>query len=89
MTLGMLSNGGLTPNTAAVYNGGFPSLPNGNLTMSEAHPAPIYSLEHSANGTASGPMPVSFLGNGNPIAEMPPASLDWVCFVIRSSLALV
>ena len=91
MTLGMLSNGGLTPNTAAVYNGGFPPLPNGNMTMSEAHPsgpAPSYSLEHSANGTASGPMPVSFLGNGNPIAEMPPASLDWVCFITRSSLAL-
>ena len=77
MTLGMLSNGGMTPNPGAIYNGSFPS----NVNMTDAQSSgiiPSFSMEQSANGTASAPMPFSFLSNGNPIAEMPPTNLDWV-----------
>ena len=87
MTLGMLSNGGMTPNSAAIFNGSYSSVTNGNISMSETQPSgltPVYSMEPSTNNTASAAIPFTFLGSGNPIMEMPPASVDWV----RSSFPL-
>ena len=81
MTLGMLSNGGMTPNSAAMFSGNFPSLPNNGLSMSETQPSgltPSYSMEQSTSGATSVPLPFTFLGNGNPMLEMPPTNLDWV-----------
>lgn len=81
MTLGMLSNGGMTPNSAAMFNGSYPSVPNSNLSMSETQPSgltSVYSMEPSANSTTMAAIPFTFLGSGNPIMEMPPTNLDWV-----------
>jgi hypothetical protein len=80
MTLGMLSHGGMTTSSAAIFNGGFPSMPSSNLTMGESASGLTanYSMEQSANGTAASTAPFSFLGNGNPMLEVPPANLDWV-----------
>lgn len=80
MTLGMLSNGGMTPNSAAMFNGIYSSVPNSNISMSETRPSgltPVYSMESSTNNNALASMPFTFLGSGNPIMEMPPASVDW------------
>ena len=79
MTLGMLSNGGMQANTANMFNGGYSSMPNANTTMSEqqkANLAPNFSLEQSANGTASAPSPLSFMGNES--LNMATANIDWV-----------
>ena len=79
MTLGMLSNGGMQANTANMFNGGYSSVPNANTTMSEqqkANLAPNFSLEQSANGTASAPSPLSFVGNDS--LNMATANIDWV-----------
>lgn len=81
LTLGMLSSGGMTPNSAAMFNGTFASLPNNGLSMSETQPSgltPNYSMEQSTGGINSAPLPFTFLGNGNPMLEMPPTNLDWV-----------
>lgn len=81
MTLGMLSNGRMTPNSAAIFNGNYPSIPNGNVGMSETQPPPltsVYSMEPSTNNAALAAMPFTFLGSGNPIMEIPPTSVDWV-----------
>ncbi len=80
MTLGMLSNGGMTPNSAAIFNANFPSLSNNNISMGETQPSgltPFYSMDQSGNADPSS-IPFTFLGNGNPIMEMPPSKLDWV-----------
>jgi len=79
MTLGMLSNGGMTPNTANMFNGGYSAMPNLNAPMSEQQKgnlAPNFSLEQSANGTASAPSPLSFMGNDS--LNMATANIDWV-----------
>jgi len=79
MTLGMLSNGGMTPNTANMFNGGYSAMPNLNAPMSEQQKgnlAPNFSLEQSANGTASAPSPLSFMGNDS--LNMATANIGWV-----------
>lgn len=81
MTLGMLSNGRMTPNPAAIFNGSYPSIPNSNIGMSETQPSAltsVYSMEPSTNNTALAAIPFTFLGSGNPIMEIPPTSVDWV-----------
>ena len=81
MTLGMLSNGGMTPNSAALFNGAFPSNGGGNTSIGDMQPSgltPGYSTEQSANGIPSAPSPLSFFSNGAFGGDMPPANLDWV-----------
>lgn len=81
MTLGMLSNGGMTPNSAAIFNGNYASLPTNGLSMGETQTSgltPGYSMEQSTSGATTAPLPFTFLGNGNPMLEMPPTNLDWV-----------
>lgn len=81
MTLGMLSNGGMTPNTTAMFSRSFSPMPNKNMNIGEIQPSgltPNYSMDQSASGILSASMPFTFLGNGNPMMEMPPANLDWV-----------
>jgi hypothetical protein len=81
MTLGMLSHGGMTPNSAAIFNGGFPSIPSSHLNLGETLPSGLatsYPMEQPPNGAAIGPTLFSFLGNGNPMQEVPPTNLDWV-----------
>jgi len=81
MTLGMLSNGGMTPNSAASFNnGGFNPNVGGNPGMGDMQPSgltPSYSMEDAANGIPSVPSPLSFFGNGGPGGDMS-ANLDWV-----------
>lgn len=87
MTLGMLSHGGMTPNSAAIFNGGFPSIPSSHLNMGETLPSGLatsYPMEQSASGAALGPALFSFLGNGNPMQEVPPTNLDWVSAATKS-----
>ena len=80
MTLGMLSNGGMTPNSASLFNGAFPSMGSVNPTMGDMQSAgltPSYSMDQAANSIPSVPSPLSFFGNGNLAGDMP-ANLDWV-----------
>ena len=81
MTLGMLSNGGMTTNTSARFNGSYPSMASNNISLGETQlsgQTPGYPMEQSTAGTASTSIPFTFLGTGNPMLEMPPANLDWV-----------
>jgi len=82
MTLGMLSNGGMTPNSAALFNNGaFNSNVAGNPNMGDMQASgltPNFSMEDAANGIPAAPSPLSFLGNAGFGADMPPANLDWV-----------
>ena len=75
MTLGMLSNGGMTPGSAGMFNNAFP--PN-MADNQHSGLTPNYSMDDSANGIPSAPSPLSFFGNGNTGGDMPPANLDWV-----------
>ena len=91
MTLGMLSNGGMTPNSAAIFNGAYPIGLGNNASMSEMQPsglAPNYQLEQIANSVASAPSPFSFFANTNSMVDVSSANLDWVgrisTFVIAS-----
>ena len=80
MTLGMLSNGGMTPNSASMFNGAFPSTGGVGSNMGDMQSSgltPGYSTEQAANGIPSVPSPLSFFGNGNLAGDMP-ANLDWV-----------
>ena len=86
MTLGMLSNGGMAPNSACIFNGVFPPGSANNTSMSEMQPSgltPNYSLEQTINGPASATSPFSFLANGNPMVDIPPVNLDWVCNLLH------
>lgn len=81
MTLGMLSNGGVTPSTANMFNGGYSSVPNATNGVAEQQKAnpnldPNFSLGRSANGTASAPSPLSFMGNDS--LNIAAANIDWV-----------
>ena len=81
MTLGMLSNGGMTPNSATLFNNGaFGSNVGGNAGMGDMQASgltPNYSMEDAANGIPAAPSPLSFLGNAGLGGEMP-SNLDWV-----------
>lgn len=79
MTLGMLSSGGLTPNSAALFNNqngnGYAT---NNTNMNEMQGSglnPSYSsMEQAASGISSAPSPFSFMTGG---ADTP-VNLDWV-----------
>jgi hypothetical protein len=88
----MLSSGGLTPNTASLFNGTMPLTPGGNkyinidMSMGDAVGntglTPNYGMD-SANPHGNGPMsPFSQvfgnMGSGTGMMDMP-ATLDWVC----------
>lgn len=81
MTLGMLSNGGMTPNPAVLFNNGaFNPNVGSNPGMGDMQPSgltPGYSMEDAANGIPSVPSPLSFFGNGGPSGDIS-ANLDWV-----------
>ena len=80
MTLGMLSNGGMTPSSAALFNN-FPSVTGNSVNVGETESSgltPGYSMEEAANGVPSAPSPLSFFGNGNFGGDLPLANLDWV-----------
>lgn len=80
ITLGMLSNGGLTPSSGSgTYSGGaYPLTPGSNANMPDA-PAtgmtPGFSGGDAFGGGA--PDPLAFFGNG--MSMDGPANLDWVC----------
>ena len=88
MTLGMLSNGGMTPNTAHMFNGPYPAIPGsssmGGDSQQPGLAAPNFSLEQSANGTASAPSSLPYMANGNTSVDMSAANIDWVKFTISS-----
>jgi len=80
MTLGMLS-GGLSPNTAAMYNGMYAAIPSGAVNMGEVPPTgntPQYQMEPNANGMASAPSPLSGMVGGNEMMGLAPVNFDWV-----------
>lgn len=86
MTLGMLSNGGMTPNSAALFNGAYPPGSGNNASISDVQPSgltPNYPMEQTVNGSAPAASPFSFLANGNPMVDMPPVNLDWVCNLLN------
>ncbi|KAI9876178.1 MAG: hypothetical protein M1830_007079 [Pleopsidium flavum] len=79
VTLGMLS-GGLSPNTAAMYNGIYPTTPSGNITMGDVPPSgmtPQSSMDQNPNGVASAPSPFSAMGAGNDMMDIPSSNFDW------------
>ena len=79
MTLGMLSSGGMTPSSTALFNG-FGAVTSGNTNMGDMAPsglAPGFSMEEAANGIPAAPSPLSFFGNGIG-NDAPPANFDWV-----------
>ena len=77
MTLGMLSNGGVTSSTPNMFSGGYSSAPVASMSeQQKANLAPNFSLEQSANGTASAPSPLSFVGNDS--LHLTAANIDWV-----------
>lgn len=85
MTLGMLSNGGMTPNPTSLFGRSFSPLPNNNVSTSETQPTGIisnYAVDQSVSGSTSAQMPFTFLGSGNPMMEMPPANLNWVTYTL-------
>ena len=88
MTLGMLSNGGMTPNSAALFNNGaFNQNMPGSSNMSDIQGSgltPGFSMEDTMNGIPSAPSPLSFFGNGGFGGDMPPANLDWVSNALSS-----
>ncbi len=82
MTLGMLSNGGVAPNAATMFDRGFPTTPGGGTNMGDA---PVGIASQSANGEVDyGAMG---LGSFSPFApgmgaiDMPQTNLDWVRFI--------
>lgn len=92
MTLGMLSNGGMTPTTTTMFSNSYSLSPNNNISMNEMQSSgltPNYSTDQSVNGIPSTLMPFTFLGSGNPMMEMPPANVDWVCFMAWVTLAIL
>lgn len=77
MTLGMLSSGGITPNSTALFQG-FPGVANPSMNdMPPSGLTPGYSMEEAANAIPLAPSPLSFFGNviGN---DAPPTNFDWV-----------
>lgn len=80
MTLGMLSSGGMTSNSGAIFNGAFPPTADGTSVMNDMQHSgltPGYSME-SSNVIPAAPSPLSFLGGGNGAMDMPNSNLDWV-----------
>ncbi|KAL8689447.1 MAG: hypothetical protein Q9224_004637 [Gallowayella concinna] len=81
MTLGMLSSGGLTPNSAALYNSstgnGYPSNVNMESLQQNSGLTPNYSTEHAPNGIPSAPSPFSFMTGGALGGADMPVNLDW------------
>ncbi|KAI9722611.1 MAG: hypothetical protein M1812_001542 [Candelaria pacifica] len=78
MTLGMLSNGGVAPNAATMYERGFPTTPGGGTTMGDASVgiASQYSngdVDYSAMGVGS----FSPFAPGMGTMDMPQTNLDW------------
>jgi hypothetical protein len=88
MTLGMLSTGGLTPNTAAMFNGGILS-PGGtkynNIDMNMADGTtgtgmtPNYGMDMSNLNSAASPFSQVFGNMGSGTGMDIPNNLDWVC----------
>lgn len=80
MTLGMLS-GGLSPNTAAMYNGMYVATPPSTVNMGDVPPTgvtPQFQMEQNVNGMASTPSPFSAMAGGNEMMGIPPVNFDWV-----------
>ena len=80
MTLGMLS-GGLSPNTAAMYNGMYVTSPSATVNMADVPPSgntPQYQTEQNVNGMASAPSPFSAMAGGNEVMGIPSVNFDWV-----------
>ena len=82
MTLGMLSTGGVSPNTTNLFNSSFMNapLPASVATMGEIPTSgltPNYTADQSTGPAPSAPSPFSFLGNGTGIMDVSPGNLDW------------
>lgn len=84
MTLGMLS-GGLSPNTAAMYNGAYTAAPSSTANTGEV---PLnsntlqYPTEQTGNGMASAPSPFSAMVGSNDMMGIGPVNFDWVRAVV-------
>ena len=90
LTLGMLSTGGMSPNTATMFNGGYNLTPGSSATMVDNQSTgltPNFSMEQAPNGIASASSPFSFLTGPNSGTEMPPANLDWVSLTYKLLVA--
>jgi hypothetical protein len=79
ITLGMLSSGGLTPNTAALFSERpQPDTPGGNMNMSDAPSyAPLYPPPENNGGGGDVASPFSFFGASGNLMDLS-GGLDWV-----------
>ncbi len=80
MTLGMLS-GGLSPNTAAMYNGMYAATTSSTVNIGEVAPTgttPQYQMEQNVNSMASAPSSFSAMVAGNEMMGIAPVNFDWV-----------
>ena len=84
MTLGMLSNGGMTPNPPNLFNNGaFGANAVSNPQTGDMQGSgltPNYPMDDAGGGLPTAPSPLSFLGGVGLGGDMPPANLDWVSF---------
>ncbi|MCJ1313605.1 hypothetical protein MMC25_007284 [Agyrium rufum] len=92
LTLGLLSSGGLTPNTMSMFAGesgsgaavpgGFPMTPGPGGAGNDVQPplrgmTPNFQLDPSLMGYTSAPSPFSLLTKANNGLDMNTANLDW------------
>lgn len=96
MTLGMLQSGGMTPNTAALFNNTMPLTPGGRNLAMDIDPqistgmTPNFSMDGMVGGNAAG-FPQSPFGQvfgnmtGFPGMMDMPSNLDWVRRSFKSS----
>jgi hypothetical protein len=87
MTLGMLSTGGITPNSANMFDQRYPAsmanLLNDPLPHQSTGLTPQYNVATSAPGPENAPSPFSNLFGANLFQnlDLPPTdNLSWVCF---------
>ncbi|KAI9836512.1 MAG: hypothetical protein M1838_005013 [Thelocarpon superellum] len=80
LTLGLMSTGGMTPNTASIFDRATSSTPSNNVTMTEATPfSPNFAIEHpnQLGQISSGPPLFPAMG----VSSMDvPVNLDWDAF---------
>ena len=77
MTLGMLSSGGMTPNSASLF--GCAATPGGSADMGNLQPSgmtPNFLSDALPGGAASASSPFPFMGNNG--MDLSSNSLDWV-----------
>ncbi|KAI9838669.1 MAG: hypothetical protein M1819_004983 [Sarea resinae] len=79
MTLGMLSTGGFTPNSAAMFDRAFAPSPSQGMNMALAPSglSPEVQMDSAGSGSTTGASPYSLFGPNLGMMDLPPSNLDW------------